>query len=172
MTTSCVPSGSRPYRVTVGDHTRIDAFCILTGGAGVTIGRNVHVSAYASLLGRSSIEIGDFAAVSVRCTILSSNDDYGGDSMVNSTIPDRYRGAVDRPVRIGTHAVLGAGSVILPGVTVGASAAVGAMSLVKDDVAPFAIVAGVPARVIGERTRGHLDLAARFLAEGPDPAPG
>jgi galactoside O-acetyltransferase len=162
----------RPDRVTVGDHTRIDGFCVISGGGGVSIGRHVHVSAHASLLGRSTIEIGDFAAVSVRCSIFSSDDDYSGDTMANPTIPDRYRAAVDRPVRIGPHAVLGAGSVILPGVTIGASAAVGALSLVREDVPPFAIVAGVPARVVGERTRGHRALAERLLDEERGPRPG
>lgn len=157
-----------PDRVSIGDHSRIDAFAVVSPGERVSIGRNVHLSAYACLLGRSAIGIGDFATVSVRCTILSSNDDYSGDTMVNPTIPDRFRGAVDGPVTIGAHAVLGAGSIVLPDVTIGESAAVGALSLVKAAVAPYAIVAGVPARVIGERARGHRALVQRMLGEAAD----
>jgi acetyltransferase-like isoleucine patch superfamily enzyme len=162
-----------PERIAIGDHTRIDAFCVVSAGEGVSIGRNVHVSAYASLLGRRTIEIGDFATVSVRCSIFASNDDYSGATMVNPTVPDRYRGSVDGPVSIGAHAVLGAGSIVLPGVTVGESAAVGALSLVKTDVAPYAIAAGVPARVIGQRVHGHRVLLQQMLSEeadGPDSA--
>lgn len=157
-----------PDRVSIGDHSRIDAFVVISPGEGVSIGRNVHVSAHACLLGRSAIAVGDFATISVRCTILSSGDDLSGMTMVNPTIPDRFRGAVDAPVRIEAHAVIGAGSVVLPGVTVGESGAVGALSLVKSAVTPYAIVAGIPTRVIGERTRAHRDLVQRMLAEGVD----
>jgi acetyltransferase-like isoleucine patch superfamily enzyme len=51
-----------------------------------------------------------------------------------------------KPVRIAAWADIGTNSTILPGVTVGKGAIVGAGAVVTHDVAPFAIVAGVPAR--------------------------
>lgn len=156
-----------PERISLGDHVRIDAFCILSAGApGLRIGRNVHFSAYAAVLGQEAVEIGDFATVSARCTIFSSNDDYSGATMANATIPADYRGAVSAPVVLGAHALLGAGCIVLPGVTVGESACVGALSLVKSDVGAFEIVAGIPARVIGRRQTGHRTLAARLIDQG------
>ena len=53
-----------------------------------------------------------------------------------------------KPVRIGAGADIGTGAVILPGVTVGRGAIVGAGAVVSRDVAPFAVVAGVPARFL------------------------
>lgn len=153
-----------PEHISLGDHVRIDAFCILSAGdKGLRIGRNVHVSAYAAILGQEAVEIGDFATVSTRCTIFSSNDDYTGAAMANATIPAAYRGALNAPVVLREHALLGAGCIVLPGVTIGGSACVGALSLVKADVGAFEIVAGVPARLIGRRQRGHCALAARLL---------
>ena len=111
------------------------------------------------------VVIGDFATISVRCTILSSNDDYSGATMGNATVPAIYRGAVDAPVRVHPHAMIGVGSILLPGITVGESACVGAASLVKADVAPFDVVAGVPARVIGRRRTEHRALAEQLLRE-------
>lgn len=155
-----------PGWINLGDHTRVDAFCILSAGpAGIRVGRNVHISAYTAILGREAVEIGDFATISVRCTIFSSNDDYSGATMGNATVPGPYRGAVDAPVKVKAHAMIGAGSILLPGVTVEESACVGAASLVKADVAPFDIVAGVPARVIGRRRAEHRALANQMLRE-------
>jgi dTDP-4-amino-4,6-dideoxy-D-glucose acyltransferase len=153
-----------PERIHVGDDVRIDAFCILSGGQpGLHIGRNVHISAYTSILGRAAVHIGDFATVSVRCSIFSSNDDYSGETMTNPTVPAALRGAVDAPVHIGPHAILGTGTVVLPGVRIGESAAIGAGSLVKADVPPFRMAAGVPARLLGQRGRRHRALADEFL---------
>jgi acetyltransferase-like isoleucine patch superfamily enzyme len=56
-----------------------------------------------------------------------------------------------KPVRIGAWADIGVNAVILPGVTVGRAAIVGAGAVVTEDVKPFSIVAGVPARFLRDR---------------------
>lgn len=156
-----------PQRISIGTHTRIDTQCVVSAGdGGIAIGRNVHVSAMCTILGQGRVELGDFCTVSVRCSIFSSNDDYSGASMTNPTVAPEFRHASDGPVRIGEHAILGTGCVVLPDVTIGESASIGALSLVKADVPAFAIAAGVPVRVIGQRRREHRDLAARYLAGG------
>jgi dTDP-4-amino-4,6-dideoxy-D-glucose acyltransferase len=162
-----------PERIWICRETRIDAFCALSAGAGgLTIGRNVHISAHNVIVGQAPVDIGDFCTISVRCSIFSSNDDYSGAAMANPTVPDAYRLAVDAPVRIGDHVIIGAGSVVLCGVTIGTSAAVGALSLVKQDIPAFAIVAGTPARVVGKRSRGHLDACREFLSRQSGDAKG
>lgn len=55
-------------------------------------------------------------------------------------------------VRIGEHAMIGAGAIILPGVVVGENASVAANSLVDEDVPPGAMVSGVPATVTPRET--------------------
>ncbi len=56
------------------------------------------------------------------------------------------------PVRIGDRVFIGARAIILPGVTIREGAVVAAGAVVTHDVEPFAIVAGVPARPIGQRS--------------------
>jgi acetyltransferase-like isoleucine patch superfamily enzyme len=56
-----------------------------------------------------------------------------------------------RPVRIGSYADIGVNAVIMPGVTIGEAAIVGAGAVVTKDVPAYAKVAGVPARLIGWR---------------------
>ena len=56
------------------------------------------------------------------------------------------------PIDVGEDAFIGAKALVLPGVVIGEGAVVGAGSVVTKDVAPWSIVAGNPAKVIGERT--------------------
>lgn len=66
------------------------------------------------------------------------------------------------PVTIGPGAWLGVNAVVLPGVTVGRGAVVGAGAVVTHDVPDFAIVAGVPARIIGDvRDRRNRETDAQ-----------
>jgi acetyltransferase-like isoleucine patch superfamily enzyme len=62
------------------------------------------------------------------------------------------------PVRVGAWADIGVSAVVLPGVTIGKGAIVGAGAVVTDDVPPFAIVVGVPARFSRWR-EGHVPPA-------------
>lgn len=152
-----------PEHICIGDRSRVDAFCVLSASnRGLVIGRHVHVSAHCAILGQDRVEIEDYASVSARCSIFTSNDDYSGVAMTNPTVPFSHRVTTSGLVRIQSHAILGSGAVILPKVTIGESAAVGALSLVKQDVPAFAIAAGVPARVIGSRSQSHRDLADRI----------
>lgn len=65
------------------------------------------------------------------------------------------------PVRVEDGADIGVNAVLLPGVTVGHGAIVGAGAVVTRDVPPFAKVAGVPARVIGTRDAGPQNEGAK-----------
>lgn len=152
-------------RIAVGDNVRIDDFCILSAGeGGIDIGSYVHIAAYTSLIGGGRIVIADFANLSSRVSVYSSSDDYSGRTMSNPMIPDSFKAVDSRPVTIGRHVIVGSGSVVLPGVVLGESAAVGALSLVRESIAASAIVAGCPARQVGTRNEDHRDLETRFLA--------
>ena len=150
-----------PEHIRLGSHVRIDAFCLLVGNPeGITVGDHVHLSAYTCILGGRATVIGDFCTISARCTIFTSGDDFSGASLTNPTVPDELRRTTDAPVHIHAHSAIGAGSVVLPGVSIGPSAAVGALTLVKEDVPELTIVAGTPMRRIGPRLRDHLQTAA------------
>jgi len=68
-------------------------------------------------------------------------------------IPFIQTDLVIKPVRVGRVADIGANAVLLPGVTIGEGAVVGAGAVVTRDVAPYAVVAGVPARTLRSRVR-------------------
>jgi galactoside O-acetyltransferase len=153
-------------RIILGDHVRIDDFCVLSAGAGgIHIGRHVHVAVYTSLIGRGAIRIGDFANLSSRVSVYSSSDDYSGEWMTNPTVPEALTRVHHADVDIGSHAIVGSGSIILPGVRIGVGSAIGALSLVKRDCPEFEVHAGVPANRIGLRSRRCLSLAAQLQTE-------
>lgn len=151
-------------RISIGSNVRIDAYSVLSAGAGgIHIGDHVHIAVYVFLTGAARIELQDFSGVSGRVSIYSSNDDYLGYALTGPTVPDELRKVFAAPVVVGRHAVIGAGSIILPGVTLSEGACVGALSLVKDDVAPFTIAAGQKMRVIRQRKRDFLELEKQLL---------
>lgn len=153
-------------RMSIGDHVRIDDFCILSADEPMRIGRNVHIAAYCGLFGAAGLELLDFSNLSSRISIYTVSDDYSGASLTNPTVPAAYRFPETGPVRIGRHAIVGAGAVILPGVSLGEGAAVGSLSLVVRSIPAWSIAVGVPARVIKARGRGLLDHEAAYLAAG------
>lgn len=152
--------------IRLGDRVRIDDFVVLTARQPVLIGSYVHLSAYAFLSGQFGIEVEDFVNVSPRATLLSGNDDFSGHWLPGALIPEQLRNVTGGRIRLGRHSLVGAHTVVLPGVTFGEGAAVGALSLVKESLAPWGVYAGVPARLIRPRSRDVEQLAAR-LERGP-----
>lgn len=172
--------------ISLGDDVRIDPFCLISAGDSVDIGRNVHIGSHCSLTGSAAIRLEDFCGVSHGTRIFSASDDFSGSAMTGPTVPKSYRKVESAPVRIGRHAVIGSGCVVLPGSELGDGATVGAMSLIKGALPEWTICAGTPARPIRPRSRDLLTLQNEFLmqkygsgdeakaagaADAPDPLP-
>lgn len=146
-------------RISIGDNSRIDDFCVLSAGeGGIEIGAYVHLGAMVSLIGRGKIAIGDLSTLSGRVSVYSSSDDYSGVYMTNPTVPEHLTGVEHRDVLIGRHVIVGSGSVLIPGAIIENGVAVGALSLVRDRLSADSIYAGVPAKWIGTRHTGMYIL--------------
>ena len=144
-------------KISIGDHSRIDDFCILSGK--ITIGRYVHISAYTALYGGATgIEFCDYSGISARGTVYAESDDFSGRHMTNSTLPDEVRGVIAAPVTISRFCQIGAGCVVLPGSYLEEGVAVGSMSLIKKRLREWTICAGVPCKKIKDREKNILEL--------------
>lgn len=108
--------------ITIGESTIINQHCYLDGRGGLQIGNNVNISAHV-LLVAGTHDIQDGQNFSGTCS----------------------------PIKVEDYAWLCTRSTILSGVTVGKGAVVAAGAVVTKSVPPHTIVAGVPARKIGER---------------------
>lgn len=153
-----------PEKMRIGDNSRIDDFCLITGD--VTLGRNVHLTAYTHIAGGlPGVVLDDFATCAYACHILTQSDDYSGSSMANSTVPRRFKNETFAAVKIGRHAILGTGTIVLPGSDVGEGVSTGAGTVVTKPLEEWTIYVGQPARAIGPRSKRVLDLEAEYLLE-------
>ena len=121
----------------VGKGTKIGAFCDI--GKDVIIGENCNIQCHA-MLSNGTI-IGDNVFIGPNVAILN----------------DKYMNGNIKPAKIDNEAKIGAGSVILPGISVGKNALIGAGSVVTKDVKPGKVVYGNPAK---ERRLGVAGLQA------------
>lgn len=143
--------------ISIGDNTRIDDFCILSGK--IQIGDYVHISAYTGLFaGECGIILQNFVTVSSRCSLYAISDDYTGAAMTNPMVPEPFRNVEKACVILKKHAIIGSACTVMPGVTVGEGAAVGSMSFVNCSLEPWSIYVGIPCRKIKERRRDLLKM--------------
>jgi dTDP-4-amino-4,6-dideoxy-D-glucose acyltransferase len=150
-------------RISIGNHVRIDDFCVLSAGTrGIYIGNYIHIAVFTSIIGEGRILIGDFSGISSRVSIYSSNDDYTGEFLSNPTVPSLFKNVHNSDVKIGNHVLIGSGTIILPGVTINVGVAISTLSLVNKDCDEFYIYKGNPAKKVVPRKRDLLFLEEEF----------
>lgn len=111
----------------------------------LTIGDRVSIEQMAHIVSGCRVIIEDDVCLSLRVTIIDTEHPNGEPGDGNRVLKVSNE---DRPIHIGKRAFLGAGVVVLPGVTIGENAVIGANSVVTTDIPPDAVAAGSPARVL------------------------
>jgi len=157
-----------PENVSIGDNVRIDCFSLISAGAeGVWIGNHVHIGAGCYLFGGGGkLVLEDFSGTSPRVTILTASDDFTDGYLRGPVIPEQYKKVKRGDVVLKMNVGVATGSVVLPGVTIGLNACVGALTVVSRDVPDHALIVGNPARQIAQRDpQRFLDLMAAFQRE-------
>lgn len=151
-------------KIILGNHIRIDDFCILSGK--ITIKNYVHLAAYTGIFaGNAGVTLNDYVGVSSRSAIYAVTDDYLGNAMTNPTVPEEYRNLFAKAVVFEEHSLIGTGCTVLPGVTLHTGASVGAMSLVNKDLDEWAVYVGIPCKKVKERNRVPLKMAKELSIE-------
>jgi maltose O-acetyltransferase len=132
--------------VKIGTRSKIHVFCRFFEPKGISIGEDTLIGESAFLDGRASLKIGNHVDIASQVLIYNSDHDTESEDFH----------AVEAPVEIGDYVFIGPRVIILPGVKIGKGAVIAAGAVVTRDVAPYKIVAGVPAKEIGERQRKDL----------------
>jgi acetyltransferase-like isoleucine patch superfamily enzyme len=153
-----------PEKIEICDNSRIDDFCVLSGK--IKIGRNVHLAPFCLIAGGSEgVELDDFSGCAYHVQVFSQSDDYTGCSMTNPTIPEKYKNVLRKKVTIGKHVIIGASSIVLPGVEISEGCSVGAMSLITKNTEPWGVYFGIPAKRLKNRKKNLLELEKLYLVE-------
>jgi acetyltransferase-like isoleucine patch superfamily enzyme len=136
--------------IEIGDNTRIMYGTILnvnnyreTHGSRIKIGKNCVIGAYSIIIGTAGTYIADNVIIAPRVSIFTNNHIYN-----DPAIPIKEQGITAKSVYIHDGVWIGTGVSILSGVTINKGSVVAAGALVIDDVPPYSLVAGVPAKVI------------------------
>jgi acetyltransferase-like isoleucine patch superfamily enzyme len=118
----------------------------LTHTYGISFGKSCAINSGAVLDGRGNISIGNFVMIGPNSCLVSS--DHGHKDVLR---PMLLQGHENAPLKINDDVWIGANVTILGGVTIGKGAIIAAGAVVVKDVPEYAIVGGVPAKLIADR---------------------
>lgn len=127
--------------IRIGKDSAIHMWTRFYDPKGITIGEGTIVGDHVFLDGRDTLTIGNHVDIASQVLI------YNGKHDIESEGFD----PVFEPVRIEDYVFIGPRVVLQPGVTIGKGAVIAAGAVVVKDVPSFAIMGGIPAKVIGER---------------------
>lgn len=142
----------------VGTRSRLWAPNHIVIGKSVYLGKEVHIEC--------DVRIGDYVVIANRVAFLARRDyDFsivGTPIRFNPVIAPTVTSPLSREieVRVGRDVWIGFGAIVLSGIELGAGCIVGAGSVVTKDVPPYAIVAGNPAVVKGQRFNNAAEISA------------
>ena len=139
------------FKIPIGKKSSVHSGCFFTGRK-ISIGDYTAINRNCYLDGRVGVRIGNSVSISPETYILSLTHDAQSNNFI----------AKGKEVIIEDYVWIGARAMIMPGVTLGTGCIVGAGSVVTKDVPPYTIVAGVPAKKIGERTK-NLDYKVVYF---------
>jgi acetyltransferase-like isoleucine patch superfamily enzyme len=145
-----------------GENIIIDDFVFIYAKKKIKIGNNVHIASFTSISGGEEFTMGDFSALSSGVRIFTGTDDFKEWGFGNSTVEEEYRNTLRSPVRIENFCVIGANSVVLPGVVVAEGATVGAGSVVTKNLNPWGVHIGNK-RIAERNKQGVLESYRKFL---------
>ena len=127
-----------------GKRVHIDFPCRFRGKKAISLGDDVSIAAFVHIWGHGGVTIGNRVMIGTHTSITSLTHDLNSEDMY-------FTPNIEKPVTIRDDVWIGSNAVIMPGVTVGKGAVVGAGSVVTNNVPPYAVVAGVPAKLLHYR---------------------
>ena len=150
--------------ISLGNNIRIDSNVVIAANKGhLILGNYIHIGVGSYLNCEGGITLSNFSGLSQGVHIYSSSGDFSGKSLNHPTVPKKYQVVKLAPVFLKEHVIIGTGSVVLPGVTIGKGSSVGALSLVSVSLDEWGVYFGVPVRKINIRSKKILELEKNYI---------
>lgn len=149
--------------ITIGSHVRIDPDVILLATGPLTIGCYSHIAPGVFIAAKAGFEMKNFANIAHGARIYTVNDDYSGEYLMGPTIPADLLSLSPAAVLMEEYANIGAGAIVLPGVTLAEGSVLGALSMIGRSTEPWIMYAGVPAKPIKQRRRDMIRKGQELL---------
>ncbi len=154
----------RPELVEIGDGSIIDDFTYIS--TPLRIGKNCHIAAGVNISGGGGyVEFGNYVAVSAGCSIHAASSEYISASLDYPSVPADVRfGGIIGDIKFEDFVILGAHSIVLPGVHLPEGFASGAKTIVRNrKYEPWTLYSGDEAKVICKRNNKKL---REFMMKG------
>lgn len=133
--------------IKIGDNSYLSSHSTLNTFDGwITMGSHCTVNSYAILYGQGGLQIGNDVRIAPQVMIMPTNHIYD-----DPHVAIWKQGLRGTGIKIEDDVWLGAGAIVLDGVTIGKGSVIGAGAVVTKNVPPYSVVVGVPARVVKKR---------------------
>jgi len=132
--------------VTIGPYSEIRSSMLSSLGAGLSFGKNSGCGAYSFIGAGGPIRIGEHVIMGQHVSFHAENHNFS-----RIDVPIRMQGVTKLGITLEDDCWVGANVIFLDGCHVGRGCVVAAGAVVRGDVPPFSVIAGVPARVIRSR---------------------
>jgi acetyltransferase-like isoleucine patch superfamily enzyme len=131
-----------PRNISIGNRTWIDSYVCISAYLGeVKIGDNCHIGPHVVMGSRKPILIGDRVGIGAGSKIYSNSEKIQANKfLAGPMIPEDLKGFYSETVTIEDDVLIGANSIILPGVTLGRGCVIGANSVISESVEPWSVV--------------------------------
>ena len=144
--------------ISIGSNVRIDSGTLIAATKGSLILENyIHISAHCHLACTGGLIMRSFSGLSQGVKVFTVTDNFSEFHLMNPTIPSQYFKPEIKSIVLEKHVIIGSGSVVMPGVTIGEGSTVGALSFIKKSLEPWGVYAGVPVRKLKSREKNLLD---------------
>ena len=140
-----------PTNLILHDNIRIDDFSIISCNGKVEISNYIHISSYCLIISSTKIFFDDFTNISSGTKLFGANDNYSGKYLIGPTVSEIYRNVTKKDIILKKYSIVGAGSIIMPGITIEEGTAIGSLSLVNKNTEPWKIYAGSPIKYLKDR---------------------
>lgn len=146
-----------PKEVSIGDGTIIDDFCYISCSA--DIGNNCHIASHVNISGGGGhLVVGNYVGIASGCSLNTQSSDYLTASFELPSIPKENRfGGYGKCISFGDHVVLGAGTIVLPNVSLPEGVATAAQTILREkSYDPWCLYAGRDSKKLLRRNNKKL----------------